>query len=221
MSDRNNCGACGNRCRADQSCNAGTCGCSTGYRDCGGVCVETASDNGNCGACGNICSAGTTCVGGTCQCPAGSTVCNGVCVDLRYDAQNCGACGVVCPPSTPACNGVTRTCSAGCAPSQNRCGVSCVDLNFDHNNCGACGYACPAAPGGNVSACLVGFCKYGRACDGQPHMGDCDRNAGNGYETNLHTSNAHCGACGRACGAGTTCCFGECQPSGASCGPRC
>lgn len=96
----------------------------------------------------------------------------------------------------------------------------CVDRNSNADHCGACGYACPAAPSGQLRACVSGFCKYGRICDGQPNRADCDRNAGNGYETDLNTSTSHCGACGISCGAGQSCCFGVCQ-SGGTCVPRC
>jgi len=85
------------------------CGCSTGYSDCGGVCVETAVDNGNCGACGRVCGAGQYCVMGGCitptnpppadagtTCSTGRTSCSGVCCDLQTDNGNCGSCGNVC-----------------------------------------------------------------------------------------------------------------------------
>ncbi|MBL8605075.1 MAG: hypothetical protein JNK72_24310 [Myxococcales bacterium] len=42
------------------------------------------------------------------------------------------------------------------------------------------------------------------------NTGNCDNNASNGCETDLNTSNMHCGFCGAACPAGQTCFEGAC-----------
>lgn len=90
LTDRFNCGACGNFCpnpRANQesSCHKGLCEleCQPGWADCNGDpndgCeVNTDSHPGNCGSCGNQCNfgAGQPCIDGKClmtDCDAGVT----------------------------------------------------------------------------------------------------------------------------------------------------
>ncbi|KAB2086476.1 hypothetical protein ERO13_A04G031920v2 [Gossypium hirsutum] len=53
LSDRNNCGKCGNRCKFGQRC-------------CGGVCTNVANNVNHCGKCGNQCSSGVQCDNGFC-----------------------------------------------------------------------------------------------------------------------------------------------------------
>src|SRR5690606_39019822 len=60
-------------------------GCSDGYSDCGGVCLDLQGDGQNCGACGTTCSTGQVCSAGTCQescSEPGRTQCESSCVDL-------------------------------------------------------------------------------------------------------------------------------------------
>ena len=68
--DVNNCGSCGNRCGAGQTC-------------CAGACVNTTSSNAHCGACGSPCGTGLTC-------------CSSSCRNTRTDNNNCGMCGKAC-----------------------------------------------------------------------------------------------------------------------------
>ncbi len=66
LSDRNNCGACGNVCTG--SCIQGTCSpCFGGQMLCDGVCREIGLDPSNCGGCGIVCGPGENCAGGLCQ----------------------------------------------------------------------------------------------------------------------------------------------------------
>jgi hypothetical protein len=116
--DEANCGACGVACRADQTCDAGSCVCELGTTDCGGTCFDLSTSPAHCGACGNDCAAGldgprcatvggqTSCVE---TCPGGLVDCDGACVDVASDRLNCGACGARCGRAE-ACRGGT------CAP---------------------------------------------------------------------------------------------------------
>lgn len=70
-SDSNNCGACGHKCSASQTC-------------CDGSCVDTRSSNANCSGCGKSCLSGQTC-------------CDSSCKNTKSDPNNCGSCGTVCP----------------------------------------------------------------------------------------------------------------------------
>nr|GMD11371.1 stigma-specific STIG1-like protein 1 [Ipomoea batatas] len=54
MSDRQNCGVCGKKCRYDETC-------------CRGKCVSVLFDKNNCGGCRKKCKKGTTCVYGMCS----------------------------------------------------------------------------------------------------------------------------------------------------------
>jgi formylglycine-generating enzyme required for sulfatase activity len=97
---------------------------------------------------------------------------------------------------------------AACPSGQERCGAACVTLRNDAANCGACGRVC-SAPGA-ASACVDGACVMTTCMAG---LGDCDREASNGCETNLGASAMHCGRCGNVCSfarARATCAGGAC-----------
>jgi len=138
---------------------------------------------------------------------------NGCEVNLGTNAQHCGACGTVC--SFANAGGV---CAGGmCALGQCNQGFGNCDGNATNGcetntttstaHCGACGTVCSFA---NAAAtCTSGACALGACATG---FGNCDGNAANGCETNTQSSNAHCGACGRACAAATACVAGACQP---------
>ncbi len=95
--------------------------------------------------------------------------------------------------------------------------VQMVDVGFDvgfdvipdgctattAGNC--CGVACPAVEGARP-ICGGGVCGF--ACN--ERFGDCDGNTANGCETATDTTDAHCGACGRACTMGQHCVGGTC-----------
>lgn len=83
--DVNNCGACGTKCSANQTCNSGVCTnppppppadagpsvdagpCEFGSEFCGGKCIDILFDNDNCNGCGIKCGAGKTCTRGICM----------------------------------------------------------------------------------------------------------------------------------------------------------
>lgn len=134
--DVNNCGACGLRCRAGQSCDMGRCvdrppgcgggpPCTGGLVCCADTCVNVTSDVNHCGGCGRGCGMlpGTTvtCAVGVCTagaCLPGFGDCNGNrrdgCeVTLASDAANCGMCGNVCPAGRACSGGVCSMVSTG------------------------------------------------------------------------------------------------------------
>jgi hypothetical protein len=224
QSDNAHCGACGNACAADGStvCARGQCivsNCPPGAGDCNrdaadGCETQLSTTVAHCGTCGNACQTanGTPgCIDGACvlaQCNTGFRDCDGLqstgCeADVARSLEHCGSCGVRCAPANAA--------SARC--EEGRCFVSaCNTLYGDCNNdpadgcetdlarstdhCGACNTRCTAT--GGTAVCNVGRCGVSR-CD--PGRGDCDGNAGNGCETSLRDTLAHCGACGAACPA--------------------
>ena len=75
--DRENCGACGNRCGVGQACSGGQCApsCPEGQAACEGRCVDTTSDPAHCGACGAKCAA----AGAANACVAGWPTAGGFC----------------------------------------------------------------------------------------------------------------------------------------------
>lgn len=100
MTDRDNCGRCGNQCGDGLVCSGGTCveGCDNGQVSCSGACVDTQTDEANCGGCGTsgpqfMCDAAETCTAGACACAAPSVVCAGECTDPMTSTMHCGASG--------------------------------------------------------------------------------------------------------------------------------
>ena len=101
---------------------------------------------------------------------------------------------------------------AGCKPTGDA-GVpdGGVDIQTDPFNCGSCGHVCTTAHG--TPACANGQCATG-SCDA--NWGDCNSLPGDGCETDLRTTTAHCGSCGIACvnpNGSTQCLAGTCVPS--------
>ncbi len=216
------CGGCGMACappNAVATCAAGACGiarCNDGFGDCDGMVangceVDLRVTVDRCGMCGNACPAranatptcaagrcGFTCAGGFLDCDGNEA--NGCEVDPRTSAAHCGGCGRTCAPAqaTGVCTagacGVGM-CEAGFADCNTNPADGCeVSTATDARNCGACGTVCNL-PGG-TSVCVAGACRLNTCLPGR---GDCDMNAGNGCETDIVTTVAHCGACGRAC----------------------
>lgn len=136
-------------------------------------------------------------------CAAGEAVCSGRCVDTRTDRAHCGACNNACPAGQLC---VMGRCEISCPTGQTVCGDRCVDTQTDRAHCGACGRAC-SLPNA-IADCVAGVCVVAACSTG---FGDCNRNALDGCETDLRSDRSHCGACGRACGVGSTCSAGVCS----------
>lgn len=200
MTDRYNCGGCGNVCVSGSVCQDGRCGyaCAPGETRCGSRCYDLQSDRANCGACGNACPGTQVCTMGTCAsaCVAGQTDCMGACVNLMTSRAHCGMCGHACAPGEVCTGGV---CVLSCATGQTACGGRCTDLQTDVLNCGACGTACGAG-----EACVMGVCRLTCAM-GSTACGDrC---------VDLSSDRTNCGACGIPCGPGQLCVGGACRMS--------
>ncbi|MCW5835285.1 MAG: hypothetical protein KIS78_22990 [Labilithrix sp.] len=235
LSDRSNCGACGNACAAGTRCFRGQCGCPSGLTDCNGFCVDLTSDDLNCGACGTFCeypdtpcepmpeNAGYGCVASTCgelKCGFGSDDCDGDlalgcasngCETSLFEPTNCGACGRTCKAGEECReeNGVID-CRPSCeASGKVSCpGGFCADLLNDPENCGGCGLYCPFAGPRQQRACDKGVCVV--AC--AEGFGDCNGDPSDGCETDLRSHPANCGACGVTCdlALGQPCVEGRC-----------
>lgn len=116
--DKNNCGACGNKCADGQQCFRGECVCAQGTF-CTNVCVDLETDAMNCGRCGDACPGMTrqdaafwslpsphgapSCAGGRCDytCDQGWADCdqdieNGCESDVMTNPFQCGGCNIRC-----------------------------------------------------------------------------------------------------------------------------
>jgi hypothetical protein len=233
LNRRNHCGACGVIClpaNAVATCSTGTCQivmCNAGYGDCdgnptNGCEVDTRTDAMNCGMCGRSCGANASCSSGSCVCNAGFGNCDGNdangCEQALTTLSHCGACGVMCSRAnaTATCStGVCRisSCNAGFGNCDGNDANGCEQALNTLSHCGACGVMCSRA---NATAtCSTGMCRISTCNAG---FGDCDGNDANGCETDLRTSNMHCGMCGRSCPAGMCCSSGMC--GGGACVPE-
>lgn len=203
-SDREHCGACGQRCWGADSC-------------CEGVCVATSWDLNHCGACGNRCvsTPGTEarCEVGRCvsYCGWPTQECDGdpatVCeTDITANDAHCGACNNACADGM-ACREGRCACPThgqeGCFDPAT--GTSrCIDVLSDANNCGYCDNRCPAGMS----------CSYGR-CDCAPGQQLCWSPADGPLGprcVDVASDPAHCGYCNNACPPDTLCSAGRCEP---------
>jgi len=195
--DHQNCGQCGQACKAGQVCSLGKCttSCQSGLTDCSGACVNLQTDLKNCGKCAAACNAGQVCSLGKCQlsCQPGLTDCSGACVNLQTDLSNCGACATACKAGE-VCS--TGNCAVSCQTGLTNCSGACVNLQTDLSNCGACATACKAG-----EVCSAGKCAL--SC--QSGLTDCS-----GTCVNLQTDLSNCGACAATCKAGESCKAGKC-----------
>ncbi len=204
MTDRTDCGACGNTCMDGYSCQGGVCriqcaellvqcptpGADAGPSGGGEMCGNTTNDVRNCGACGTTCALGQFCVRGVCQtmCGAGFTQCGGICRDLTSDREGCGMCGNACG-SGELC--VAGRCVVSCGGGLMACDGVCRDLTSDLNNCGTCGTRCMPGQVCSRSACTT-TCGAG--------LTDCT-----GTCRDLINDRLNCGGCGTVCPSGQTC----------------
>jgi hypothetical protein len=183
-------------------------------------CEQTLDDTiVHCGACDRACAtagvASVECNGGLCvsSCAAGSANCttpstgadDGCETSTASDAENCGGCGNDC---TAQGLGVCSAGLCGCSQSGqcgNGSGVDCVGgaCSCDAIACRP-GERCRRSGGDQLCACNGGAaCGAAEVC--------CQTPAGC---TDVQTSPASCGACGRACTAGFTCSAGACDCDG-------
>ena len=224
--DAAHCGGCGNACElthvAEPGCQGGACTvvtCAAGYGDCdaeaaNGCEQDLAGDPAHCGACGNTCDlaqvANHGCAGGSCtivECQAGFGDCDndpasGCEVDLETDSDHCGVCGSACDLThvdQASCQAGACTivfCEPGWADCDGEAANGCeIDLQSDAGHCGACDHDCAATGTLDVS-CQAGSCRIDACVTG---LGDCNRDAADGCETDLSADPTHCGSCGGSC----------------------
>jgi hypothetical protein len=212
LTDASHCGECEAACDGASECLNGLCGsprCEPGTAECDGdvltVCeTDVLSDPNNCGKCRITC-ASEFCSGGTCtsvDCPLGFADCNQEeadrCETDLTTTEDCGACGTHCSDvhGEPSCT--SRGCRIACDDGYDDCdedvATGCeTRLATDASRCGSCGNECKNENGS--TRCVDGECSP--RCEGG--YGDCDGDPTNGCETNLSSSESHCGACGERC----------------------
>jgi hypothetical protein len=243
--DINNCGDCGVKCPAGETCEKGRCtdGCLAANRPdvCNGACTNLKLDDYNCGTCGNVCDPtgpnlpaypGTYygCAGGVCgqrKCSTPNTAdCNGDVADgceaTIHTNEHCGGCFDACP-ARKACGSVSGGSVFACLCEDDRetfCPYSgtCVSLDDDPYNCGGCGRLCPGVSllrQHFMVTCTLGVCG-GKCADGHA---DCDGLPDNGCEVDTSVDNRNCGACGNACLPDQPCSEGKCLVAPCSEGP--
>lgn len=206
LSDNDNCGACGHKCKQypivqlATQCTNGECQpfcMASALQDCNGLVDDgceapVGSDPNNCGLCGNKCPDGVPCNNGTCGCPSGTVNCNGNCVDISKDHDNCGACGNACPWIDMPCDPKELPPNTMQWCSQGQCGkFVCSSIVY-------------------------------KDCNGDLKLG-CD--SVDGCETDVYHDANNCGKCGNKCAPGQYCrsilggapqCL--CGPSETACG---
>jgi Cys-rich repeat protein len=170
-------------CKSDDACRAdgGSARCDVMT----GKCVEC-TDDAHCPE-GQVCRDKKCASGCTSMKGCGDA---GVC---DVDAGVCKSCGddkECTDPSNPRCDVATRRC-VPCLPDKDNCpgGMKCTQTN----GAWECAKGCKTDD----------ECKQG---DAGPPGGACC----NGVCVNTAEDNAHCGACGKACGIGTVCCASSC-----------
>ncbi len=131
-------------------------------------------------------------------------------VDVGPDAADGGSdAGPASSALCVSCSASQKTCNGACRPvgtdPRTGCGSSCSPCRLAH--------ATPSCAGG---ACAIGSCDAGWA--------DCDGNAANGCEADLHSRDT-CGGCSAKCATGSVCsaagCVATCTPPDTLCTDRC
>jgi hypothetical protein len=195
FADVNNCGACGIKCMADQTCNGGVCGTVATM-----TCPATAK---------------------ACLDPSGTKM---YCANVMGDPNNCGTCGVVCGATAACSNGQCVAGGGGTDAGVPQCGgstVSCLDptgrpycanVQFDQYNCGACGRVCNATQVCQNGACVPNGTADGGAPNCPATMKSCLPAAGPGYCADYLNDTNNCGICFNVCSAGFFCQNGGCMP---------
>ncbi|MBX3199527.1 MAG: hypothetical protein KF850_12020 [Labilithrix sp.] len=197
LSDRDNCGACGNACPKETNnstflCIDGACvmDCKTSpqHYDCDGI-----VDNG--------------------------------CETWPTNDEHCGACNVKCDPSTDPTQACAQyfakngdwVFQCGCPSDLTFCDARCVDTNNDDDSCGACGASCNPDGGPQPTPANAYYGCASQECGAFKCKAlylDCDGQRANGCEV-MAVTDDNCGACGIQCDAGTRCLL---DPEGV---PRC
>ncbi len=223
-------------------CDDGECGqtlCEDGLGNCNGdpddECeADLTSDVENCGRCGGLCSVahGTPgcdaelgcivagCDDGWDNCNSGTPdggYADGCEVNTLESADDCGACGNACTVE----NGSGQCVNGNCAV--DGCGDGFGDCDGDYENgcetniwtdktscggCGAAGLACDDVFPNATGECVDGACQID---DCLGNFRDCTAELG--CETNINSSDLHCGACGTRCqdvGGSNVCTSGSC-----------
>ncbi|MDD1655037.1 MAG: hypothetical protein LUO91_04945, partial [Methanomicrobiales archaeon] len=143
-------------------------------------------------------------------------------VGYEYCKGTRTSCGTLLEPKY--CYGKPSAAS-GCPTGLTTCGEYCLDLTTDRWNCGSCNFACPTG-----STCQGGTCVCGTgltACSLDPYSPVSKTSPKNFICADLQADEANCGACGKVCGTGETCCDGKCVDRGTdesncgSCGNVC
>jgi len=155
----------------------------------------------------SACASGETCRTGRCQpaaCTPGAATCDEATGGRRVcNAEGSGTSIVACP-SGQRCR--DNVCAAlACTPDSRTCVGTTSLRTCNSSGTEATTMVCPPMPNA-TGACAVGTCGF--VCS--EGFGDCNSTFSDGCETSLASTNAHCGACRRACASGQTCSGGSC-----------
>jgi hypothetical protein len=185
-----NCGGCGNTCRALPNVSGSTCNAT-------GCVVQCQQGRGNCdGNSANGCEASLSAAS---SCGSCGTDCTQLAHVITAECRNGGCRGLECEPGYDDCNGLAAD---GCERALNTL-----------SDCGACDKPCAMAHA--EGDCSTHTCRTGACDDG---FADCDGDAENGCESALNDV-AHCGSCDNVCASETACVNGTCGcSSDAQCG---
>lgn len=163
--------------------------CATGYSTCGAPLSPDPED-------APVCAFNTR---------IDPSACGEECIDC---IDELGSQDVFCDQGTcrfSNCPGGTASCDN---PGANLCET---DITSTVAHCGACDNNCDALANTDGTSCDDRQCVVEQCAEG---WGNCNGNTGDGCETNLLTTAAHCGQCGAACAGTATCSDGTCTCTG-------